>query len=288
MSKVDGQTAAVGQDQVEELAGSLIQHGKENNRVYLMEYRVGKDEALLDAIDRLCRENGYTKVFAKVPEQAAPRFLAAGYRIEAYVPGFYRGVNGGFFLGYYYDEKRAEPPVKELEVLGRVMAGDAGKSEALRLPEGWEIYFPGREDCSEMAQLYAKIFPRYPFPIHDRAYLEQTMKENVLYAGVRHQGRLLGLASAEMCRREQHAEMTDFAVLPEARGKKLGLLLLKRLEEEMPAYNMRTLYTIARLASPGMNLTFARRGYHYSGTLPRNTSISGGLESMNVWYRRLD
>jgi hypothetical protein len=45
-------------------------------------------------------------------------------------------------------------------------------------------------------------------------------------------------------------------------------------------------YTIARAASHGMNTTFARQGYRFAGTLVNNTHIAGGIESMNVWYRR--
>ena len=48
-----------------------------------------------------------------------------------------------------------------------------------------------------------------------------------------------------------------------------------------------TAYTIARAISFGMNITFAKNGYKYSGTLKNNTNISGKLESMNVWYKYL-
>ncbi|MDD2310679.1 MAG: hypothetical protein PHH91_13970, partial [Desulfuromonadaceae bacterium] len=37
----------------------------------------------------------------------------------------------------------------------------------------------------------------------------------------------------------------------------------------------------------GMNITFARDGYSFGGTLTNNTNISGSLESMNVWYKTL-
>jgi hypothetical protein len=36
-----------------------------------------------------------------------------------------------------------------------------------------------------------------------------------------------------------------------------------------------------------MNITFARAGYRYAGTLVNNTQICGQLESMNVWYKPL-
>ena len=48
-----------------------------------------------------------------------------------------------------------------------------------------------------------------------------------------------------------------------------------------------TTYTIARSLSLGMNLTFAKGGYSFAGTLVNNTQISGQIESMNVWYKHL-
>jgi hypothetical protein len=49
---------------------------------------------------------------------------------------------------------------------------------------------------------------------------------------------------------------------------------------------MKTLYTIARSHSAGMNITFAKKGYLFGGTLINNTDISGKIESMNVWYKK--
>ena len=56
----------------------------------------------------------------------------------------------------------------------------------------------------------------------------------------------------------------------------------------MARRGMRTAYTIARAVSPGMNITFARLGYQFSGTLINNTQISGAIESMNIWHKPLD
>ncbi|HOM70936.1 MAG TPA: putative beta-lysine N-acetyltransferase, partial [Armatimonadota bacterium] len=50
---------------------------------------------------------------------------------------------------------------------------------------------------------------------------------------------------------------------------------------------MKTAYTIARSLSYGMNITFAKQGYQYAGTLTNNTNICGHMESMNVWYKHL-
>jgi hypothetical protein len=48
---------------------------------------------------------------------------------------------------------------------------------------------------------------------------------------------------------------------------------------------MKLFYTIARSYSAGMNITFAKQDYKYTGTLINNTNIFGKIESMNVWYK---
>ena len=56
------------------------------------------------------------------------------------------------------------------------------------------------------------------------------------------------------------------------------------METTMNDHGIHTQYTIARALSAGMNITFAKAGYRYAGTLVNNTDISGTIESMNVWY----
>jgi hypothetical protein len=55
--------------------------------------------------------------------------------------------------------------------------------------------------------------------------------------------------------------------------------------EEMKARKIKTLYTIARATSHGMNKTFGRQGYIFAGTLINNTQIGESIESMNVWHK---
>jgi putative beta-lysine N-acetyltransferase len=98
---------------------------------------------------------------------------------------------------------------------------------------------------------------------------------------------LIALSSAEMDLSGSNVEMTDFATLPGERGRGLARFLLQEMERAMRKRKMRTAYTIARAVSPGMNITFSRMGYRYSGTLVNNTHISGSIESMNIWYKSL-
>ena len=74
---------------------------------------------------------------------------------------------------------------------------------------------------------------------------------------------------------------------PDWRGRGIAVRLLEQMEEEMVRMGMRTAYTIARALSYGMNKTFGKMGYTYSGTLTNNSNISGRIESMTVWHKKL-
>ena len=52
-------------------------------------------------------------------------------------------------------------------------------------------------------------------------------------------------------------------------------------------YSHVTYFSIARSLSAAMNITFAKNGYRYGGTLGNNTNIAGRIESMNIWYKHL-
>jgi putative beta-lysine N-acetyltransferase len=111
------------------------------------------------------------------------------------------------------------------------------------------------------------------------------MDENIQYYGIYYKNKLIAASSAEMDIEMKNAEMTDFATDPEFAGNSLSLILLRKMEEEMMRKEMKVLYTIARSFSPGMNITFAKQDYEFSGTLINNTNIFGKIESMNVWYK---
>jgi putative beta-lysine N-acetyltransferase len=141
------------------------------------------------------------------------------------------------------------------------------------------------KDTKEMAALYRQVFATYPFPIHDPEYLRKTMDNDVVYFGVWHDGMLVALSSCEIHSGISNAEMTDFAAMPDHRGQNLALHLLLCMETELKQRCIGVAYTIARAYSFGMNITFARAGYIFAGTLTNNTNIGGQIESMNVWYK---
>jgi putative beta-lysine N-acetyltransferase len=276
------------EDKIETIGkGSIIQHGKLNNRIYLIKLAEGDFPGILDELRRIAADHAYTKIFCKVPEWAAPVFFADGFLTEAIVPGFYLGRDAAFFLAKYLDSDR----LMQLENQSLRELSDLLKSAQLMetLPENDSVQIKhlGVADAEQITELYRRVFQSYPFPIFNPEYILRTMQEFVRYFGVIKNGKLIAVASAEIDQEGMNAEMTDFATDPDFRGQKLGQLLLARMEEEMNAMGIKTLYTIARVPSIPMNKVFLKHQFQYAGTLLRNTNISGSIESMNVYYKQL-
>ncbi|MEJ2544287.1 MAG: putative beta-lysine N-acetyltransferase [Calditrichaceae bacterium] len=218
-------------DKIEKINNSTIQHGKNNNRIYLMKLDKKDYPEIIKKLNSIAKKNEYTKIFVKIPNWAIDEFKKEGYNQEGHIPNFYNNKTDAYF--------------------------------------------------------YKQVFESYPFPIFNPEFIKTTMNDNVVYFGIYDKHNLIAAASSEMDVKSQNAEMTDFATLPDYRGHNLSLTLLREMEAEMRQRKIKTLYTIARSHSPGMNITFAKLNYSYSGTLINNTDIFGKIESMNIWYKNL-
>jgi putative beta-lysine N-acetyltransferase len=277
-------------DAAETLLNSSIQHGKLNNRIFLLKLAPGDGPAILPRLDKLAEERGYTKIVAKIPSGMEAAFIRHGYTREATIPGFFNAGESGdaVIMAKYTDPVRGIDPDRER--LAAVLAAalkqqGPEKPPAPEAPYGYRIAM--KTDADQMAKLYAEVFPTYPFPIHNPDYIAETMEGHSLYVGIWKGETLVSLASADMDIEEKNAEMTDFATLPHHRGRRFAEFLLKTMEAAVAAEGVKTCYTIARARSFGMNITFSRAGYTFSGVLINNTNISGRIESMNIWYKRL-
>lgn len=271
------------------LGQSLIQHGKSSDRIYLMELNESDMPGLIDKLDELAKLHSYSKIFAKVPGRWSKNFRSAGYRSEAIVPGLFDGRDEGHFMGRFLSPSREHSSsTAEVQEVIRIALKKGEPSPSQReLPEDLSCRKCLPEDVEDMAKLYGQVFESYPFPINDPEFLRSSMHDNVVYFGVWSEDSLVGLASAEQYQRSKSAEMTDFATKPDFRGKGLAQHLLGVVEEYAASVGHQTAFTIARSISIGMNVTFARGGYTFAGTLINNTQIGGKIESMNVWYKNL-
>ncbi len=275
-------------DRSELIGKSTIQHGPLNDRIYLMDPAPEDYPEILEDLDRIQKENSYTKIFCIIPEEMAEGFLARGYREEARIPGFFRGRQAGVFASRFHSEERSKRPHEAISELHRVLEEHRSrKGSPPPLPDRFTIRRIETQNVPDLCRLFSEVFPRYPFPIQEEEFILNTMKEKTTYFGVWDNETLAGAASAEKNYRAMAIEMTDFAVQPRYRGNALGQHLLAALEQYAAAEGFLTAYTIARLNSCGMNLVFHRGGYSFAGPLVNNTCISDGIESMNVWYKPL-
>jgi len=274
---------------MERFRKSLIQHGLHNDRVYMMKVDSEDCPDVIGYAEKLAKANDYSKIFAKVPKCCRQFFLQEGFIEEAAVPALFNEQETGYFFSKFTSpwrrrERAPETVSSVLEVAENKSDQDTPDQE-LHPRFSWRIMH--KDDVHTMAQLYKQVFATYPFPIIDPDYLSETMDQNVIYHGIFDGEKLVAISSAEIDFAGKHVEMTDFATLPDYRGQGLASYLLDKMEQDVSSSGIRTAYTIARAYSYGMNITFAKHSYEYSGTLINNTQISGNLESMNVWHKPL-
>ncbi len=266
-----------------QIGTATIQHGPSNNRVYLMKTGCEPMSRLAPVIERLAKERGYTKIFTKVRLREASLLHARGYQEEARIPGYFLRQEDAIFMSYFLDPARAVQTQAPASTFAS-RAGGQNLPPPTQLPD-FDLRAATEKDVEDMAALYREVFPSYPFPIHDPAYLARTLRSNIHYFLVRSQGRLAAISSGEVDAEAQSSEMTDFATHPSWRGRGLASCLLRAMEKDLAKKGITTFFTIARAASESMNRVFRSAGYEYGGTLVNNTQISGKIESMNVWHK---
>lgn len=274
-------------DKIIKVQNSIIQYGKENNRIYLMKLSKPDCPYIVEYINDLAIEEGLTKIVAKVPFALKDYFFEKGYVKEAFVKGFFRDEEDCHFLCKYFSDDRRK--IYDKENIEKIKKISFEKNKALNiseLDEKYSIKQLEKEHSIKMAELYKEVFKSYPFPIFNPDYILKTMSENVDYFGVFDGEKIVALSSSGMDLENLNSEMTDFAVLPEYRGHNLAYYLLQQMEKTAKLKDIKTFYTIARGKSTGMNITFAKSNYIYGGLLVNNTNIGGNIETMNVWYKK--
>lgn len=287
-------------DVVTQIGNSVIQHGRYNNRIYLMKLSKEDFPDIIDKLNMMALENGYSKIFAKIPLFAMDKFMASGYILEASIPISIDKQDSEeariYFMGKYFDKSRMFD--KNFEDIRDILDLTILKENLLKrdsvkfcLPEGFRHEMCDESHISRMVKVYRKVFHTYPFPINEKEYIRKTMNENFVYFCILKNNEIVALSSSEMDEDLRQVEMTDFATLPEYQGKGFALYLLYIMEKEMRKRNVTVAYTISRAVSHGINMVFAKMGYRYGGTLLNNTNISvvgarhGNFESMNIWYK---
>lgn len=242
---------------------------------------------MLTLLKELAQENNCSKIMFQVKKDQEALLIAHSFQYEAKISGFFQGEDA-YIYSWFLDADRGRI-VDQGQVL-RVMdmvREDAKELEPCELPLGYTMRSAVAEDAEALAKLYDTIFETYPTPMNDPVFVRKMMKSNVHFSIVEYESELVSACSADFFPQFNAVEMTDCATLPEHRGQGLLSHQFAHLEEEMIERQVDTLFSVTRAVSVGMNLINVRNGYEYSGRLIQNTNISGRLEDMNIWVKKL-
>lgn len=267
----------------------MIIDDKQNQRVKLLSYDAAKIPELVAELTNAARESEATKMIIYAKKADVASFLKYGFHQEGMIDGFYNGENAQMLCRYLTEERTASvnPELAE-EIVQLSRARQAGEaSEEKPLPEGYVLTEATKADAEELATLYGIVFPVYPTPMNDPAYIKKTMQASTCYAVMRTEGKIVCAASAEVDPELGSAEMTDCATHPDYLGKGLLQPVMIALEKKMEEMGIYYLYTLTRALSQGMNITAAKQGYQYRGRLINNCTIASGYEDMNIWVKPL-
>ena len=270
-------------EKIIEINDSVIQISDLNDRIYIM--KLGKDAGeLINHVDKICTEKKLSKVFAKVSGNKKELFEKNGYICEGKLKNYFLDDDAYFMSKFFEKSRKISKFSKEAEdVLNYVKTVDVDSS--VKFDEKFHLKIANETDAEKLSKHYSKVFKTYPFPIDDPNYILKTMQTNVKYFIIEDNGKIVAASSCEMDIKNKCVEMTDFAVLEEYQKLGLSKYLLYIMEKIMKDNGYRVFYTIARSMSYGMNITFKKMGYMYSGTAVNNTNICGNFEDMNFWYK---
>jgi putative beta-lysine N-acetyltransferase len=260
---------------------SVVLYEDEFSRRIRMDDYSGDPEAVLEVIDQ--NIPAWTeKVILKVRPREVAFFKSKGFQEEAFIAGYFSGVDMHFLVRYLTDERSHSSWVADEEAIIQavlLVAPAVGSVPTVT------VKFAGPEDAEDLARLYREAFRVYPTPVYDPMHVRKTMEEGTLYAFVREGQKIISAASAEINAKYQNAELTDCATAEGHEGKGYMRALLTALENHLKNRNITCLYTIARSASFGMNKAFHQLGYTFGGRMTKNCMIYSGMEDMNVWYK---
>ena len=180
------------QDKIEKIGkGSVVQHGSLNKRVYLMKLKEEDSPFIIPQLNNLSRKYGYTKIFCKVPDWAAPLFYANGFILEAQIPKCYGNKNDAFLVSKFLNSDRLlEIETDQLCEFSKMLL-DTGilNKNVFEKSSGFVVKSLGENESEQIAEIYREVFLTYPFPIHSAAYIANSMSEDVQYFGIEIKGK---------------------------------------------------------------------------------------------------
>ena len=224
-------------------------------------------------------------VYARPGQEAAWKSL--GYRCEGKIRGYFSDRSDCWLWCAYPEPNRGRPRNPETLQANLDIARAPGLRRLRALPEGYSSEAVDQGQIAEVVRLMQTVFPVYPSEISTEAIARVVAEQSSCFRLLRNdEGQCVAVASAELNRAQQNAEMTDCATRPDQRGRGLMAHLLRELESQVARrFRIHDLYSLARGPEPGINRVFARLGYVHSGSLVNNCRMPSGWETMNLWCK---
>ena len=268
-----------------------------SKRLKVMNFR-GPFKVLDPLLKELAALEKTGKIIVYAPSREVHALEACGYKKEGMITGYFAGEDCHIFSTFpEISRKESSFPEKEDRIVEECLKKSGvhekngnrrgTKVKTNTLPEGYVLRPADEADVPAMAALYSRGFQLYPNPLHREDYLLETMNSGFFYLVIEKEGKIVSLASAETEPSLKNAEITDCLTVPEERGKGFIKTLILGLENELAARNFKSLYTLCRATSPGINGAFSSLGYAYAGRLVNNCKIMEGFEDMNIWCKLL-
>ena len=278
---------------IENIDGALVYHGNMHNRIYFSEAENINLDNLLQKMKDLAKKKRYEKILGKASEKGLKVLKSQGFILEAKIPGLYNGSVDGYFLADYTNEKRHVNDEKIMKTIATVktIAEAANKPNTdshFLLPENLDIKELSSADFPLLEELHQKAYKYHPHQIKDAAYFSKLKNLNHQFYGLFQNGELLVSAILSVNSSESNVEIVDFVTHPDYRGQNLSYFLVQDIKNKMDKLGCKTIYTMVRSTSYGLNITFSKHGFILAGTLINNCIVRDAMESMNVWYFKND
>ncbi len=251
-----------------------------SRRIRVDDY-AGSPEKIVPIVDAALPDWTEKLIIKSRPDDVS-HFESLGFRKEAFIAGYFAGVDMHFVCRYLNAERGVSMREADEAAILRSVLLLPQQSTPFATPN---IEYAKAADAAGLADLYKTSFRIYPTPVNDPVYLRKTMEDGTVYVCIRDGNRIVSAASAEINLKYKNAELTDCASAEGYNGRGYMRGLLTELENHLLHQGFTCSYTIARSASFGMNKVFHQLGYTYGGRMTKNCMIFSGMEDMNVWYK---
>ena len=231
-----------------------------------------------------CVSGAYTKLTVYAYPGDKNIWHSLSFALEGSILGFFDDSSNAVIWTAYQDDEREKRP---LQVEHSKIMEDARSKPLIRpsLKKGYSCELVTDRDSTEVSNLLKMLFEDYPTPISSKRIKDLIRSEKCLFRCIRaRNGKMVAVASAEIDHGRQNAELTDCATLPKEQRKGHMVYILSMLENDLEElYGITNLYSLTRAGETGINFTFAKLGYLYTGRLFNNCRMPDGWESMNIW-----